>query len=487
MSANAPIEIRNVGEVRDLAGRILKGEVFVLRQGLQQLGLFEPLVDGTLEGIRKAKGAEVADQVRAGGFDRIHEWITPLDLPPVTDAVYEVLTPRALGHLKTLVPRVFPGAGTFYYEKAPNIRFHIPFDHASRYRREFDKFAEKRGQGKIAAHGPHRDQWVDCPANAINIWIAIGPVRQGNSLTVFNDDYEKPFAFKDGYILNGERLHKPLSFDLDPGDAVLFLSSHLHGSELNRTDRTRYVVSYRVTFGKPHYPHGHYHHYVHSGLAAGPLHALAGIPQNLQGSFFRYQLQRVRIKLTGKGRMSAKRREGAPPAATGTAGPPTFSSRTATVALPLLSVAWSMTRCGPAVGKVQVTVSPSPSSNWPSSFKSQASLSTEPSGSSALAVSVAGAPGGGGSGDTAMLAVGARLPGTICTRRSAAAPSLSVTRRPTDTGRVPGNVARAVAPVASSNWPSPSRSHACVSSRPSGSEEREVKVAEPPCGMNCGS
>lgn len=304
MSANAPIEIRNVGEVRDLAGRILKGEVFVLRQGLQQLGLFEPLVDGTLEGIRKAKGAEVADQVRAGGFDRIHEWITPLDLPPVTDAVYEVLTPRALGHLKTLVPRVFPGAGTFYYEKAPNIRFHIPFDHASRYRREFDKFAEKRGQGKIAAHGPHRDQWVDCPANAINIWIAIGPVRQGNSLTVFNDDYEKPFAFKDGYILNGERLHKPLSFDLDPGDAVLFLSSHLHGSELNRTDRTRYVVSYRVTFGKPHYPHGHYHHYVHSGLAAGPLHALAGIPQNLQGSFFRYQLQRVRIKLTGKGRMS---------------------------------------------------------------------------------------------------------------------------------------------------------------------------------------
>lgn len=304
MRGNLPIEIKTVGEIPDLAARILRGEVFVLRRGLQQLGLFEPLVESTLQGIQTAAGRETAEKVRQGGFDRIHEWITPLDLPKVTDAVYDVLTPRALADLRTLVPRVFPGGGTFYYEKAPNVRFHIPFDHAARFRREFDKFAEKRGQGKIAAHGPHRDQWVDCPANAINVWIAIGPVKVGNSLTVFTEDYDTPFAFSDGYILNGERLHKPLSFDLDPGDAVLFLSSHLHGSELNRTDRTRYVVSYRVTFGKPHYPHGHYHHYVHSGLAAGPLKSLANIPQNLQASFFRYQLQRVKIKLTGRGRMT---------------------------------------------------------------------------------------------------------------------------------------------------------------------------------------
>ena len=320
MTGQSPIEIRHIGEVRDLAKRILDGEVFVLRQGLQQLGLFEPLVDGTLEGIKAAAGEDVSEKVRHGGFDRIHEWVNPLDLPKVTDAVYGVLTPRALGHLRTLVPRVFPGAGTFYYEQAPNVRFHIPYDHAARYRREFDKFAEKRGQGKIAAHGPHRDQWVDCPSNAINIWIAIGPVQQGNSLTVFTEDYGKPFAFKDGYILNGERLHKPLSFDLAPGDAVLFLSSHLHGSEVNRTDRTRYVVSYRVTFGKPHYPHGHYHHYLHSGLANGPLRPLAHVPQNLQASFFRYQVQRVRIKLTGRGKMSGA--DDATAATTGPRNPP---------------------------------------------------------------------------------------------------------------------------------------------------------------------
>ena len=46
----------------------------------------------------------------------------------------------------------------------------------------------------------------------------------------------------------------------------------------------------------------------------------------------------------------------ASPAATGAAAPPTFSSRTTTVALPLLSVAWSATRCGPAVANVHVTL-----------------------------------------------------------------------------------------------------------------------------------
>ena len=304
MSKDSAIEIRTLGEVDGLAARILDGEVFVLRRGLQQLGIFDTLIEASLSGIRAAAGDDTAAKVREAGFDRIHEWVNPGDLPALTDAVYNVMTPIAHKILGSLVPRVFPGAGSYYYERSPNVRFHIPFDRAAQHRREFSKFAEKRGEGKIAAHGPHRDQWVDCPSNAINVWIAIGPVRRGNSLTVFSKDYHREFAFKDGYIQNGERLRKPLSFDLEPGDAVLFLSNHLHGSELNRTDRTRYVVSYRVTFGKPHYPHGHYHHYVHGGLAGGPWRALAGIPQNLQASFFRYQWRRLRYKVTGRGKMS---------------------------------------------------------------------------------------------------------------------------------------------------------------------------------------
>lgn len=299
-----PLEIETLGDVRGLVPRILDGEVIVLRRGLQQAGVYESLVEASLQGIRAGAGDATANEVRHGGFDRIHEWVTPAEIPSVTDAVYKVVTPMAHRILQRLIPRIFPEGGNYYFERSPNVRFHIPYDLAARHKREFDKFTRKVGEGKITAHGPHRDPWVDCPDNAINVWIALGPVQRGNGLTVFAQDYRTEFAFKDGYIEAGSKLHQPMNFDLQPGDAVLFHSNHLHGSELNQTDRTRYVVSFRITFGKPRYPHGHYHHYMHGRMAAGPFRWLAGVPQNLQLSFFAFQLRRIRYKLTGSGKMS---------------------------------------------------------------------------------------------------------------------------------------------------------------------------------------
>lgn len=296
--------VERLGAVEGLARRILDGEVVIVRRGLQQLGVFDTLVQSTLAGIRKCLGPEVADQVERAGFDRIHEFVQPGDIPRVTDAVYEFVTANASDVLVKLVPGTFAGGGSYYFERSPNVRFHIPFDIAAAYRKQFDKFAQTHGQGKIAAHGPHRDPWVDCPDNVINVWIAIGPVRRGNGLTVFTEDYRTEFAFRDGYILPGAKLHRPINVDLEPGDMVLFHSDHLHGSELNQTQSTRYVISYRVAFGKPHYPHGHYHFYQHVGLASGPWRWLAGVPQNLQWSFVRYQFRRVGYKLTGRGRMT---------------------------------------------------------------------------------------------------------------------------------------------------------------------------------------
>ena len=291
-------------EVENLASRILRGEVFIVRRGLQQLGLFDTLVRSTLEGIRNCVGPEIAGEIERSGFDRIHEWVKPADIPTVTDAVYKVVTGNASDVLVKLVPGLFPGGKDYYFESSPNVRFHIPFDIAAAHRKKFDTFTETHGEGKITAHGPHRDPWVDCPENVINVWIAIGPVKRGNGLTIFTQDYQTQFAFRDGYILPGAKLHRPITVDLNPGDIVLFHSNHLHGSELNQTHSTRYAISYRVAFGKPYYPHGHYHYYHHVGLASGPLRWLAGLPQNLQWSFVRYQFLRLKYKLTGRGRMT---------------------------------------------------------------------------------------------------------------------------------------------------------------------------------------
>lgn len=300
------VEVDHLAEHEDLARRVLGGEVVVVRRLLQQAGLFDAVVADSLAGVAVAVGDETARQVERGGFDRIHEWVAPEAIPAVTDAIYARLTPLAPATLRRLLPAVFRGAAGYYFERSPNVRFHVPYDGTAEHRRTYAKFAAKRGEGKITAHGPHRDPWVDYPDNAINVWIAVGPVRHGNGLTVFLDEYRRQFAFRDGYIDWGVQLRKPLSFDLQPGDAVLFHGNHLHGSELNRTDRTRYVLSYRVTLGMPHYPHGHYHHYRHGGLAGGRWDWLAGLPQNLQWSFVRYQLRRLQYRLFARRRMTGR-------------------------------------------------------------------------------------------------------------------------------------------------------------------------------------
>lgn len=305
--ANQPVvEIQTLGQVKGLASRILNGEIVVLRRCLQQAGVYDGIVKATTDGIRTVVGADKAAAVARDGFDRIHATVTPSEIPPVTDAIYKEITARAHADLNALVPRIFPEASEYYFERSPNVRFHLPFDVVADHQRSFKDFTQKFGEGKITAHGPHRDPWVDCPVNVINVWIAIGPVQRGNGLTVFAEEYAKEFGFKDGYINDGVRLTQPLTFDLEPGDAVLFHSDHLHGSELNRTDHTRYVISYRISLDKPKYPHGHYHQYLHAGLASGPFKALAGVPQNLQWSFFRYQMKRLQYKLTGKGRMTGQ-------------------------------------------------------------------------------------------------------------------------------------------------------------------------------------
>ena len=92
-------------EVGDLAPRILRGEVFVVRRGLQQLGLYDTLVRSTLEGIRNTAGPEVASEIERCGFDRIHEWVKPAEIPAVTDAVYKVVTENASDVLPSMVMR----------------------------------------------------------------------------------------------------------------------------------------------------------------------------------------------------------------------------------------------------------------------------------------------------------------------------------------------------------------------------------------------
>ena len=270
----------------DLAARVLAGELFVLRGCMQGLDLFEELRAASLEGIRSATSAAVAERVEREGFEALHRIVDATQIPRITDEVYHVVKRRAPSWLEKIVRGALGVTSRFFFERQPNVRFMVPYELSVTPRKAFKEFARTHGDGKITPHGPHRDGWLDCPVNALNVWIAVGPVLTGNGLSIFPAVYGSDIEHSDtGEIARDARIGAPVNFDLAPGDMLIFHGQQIHASELNQTDMTRHVVSFRLTLDKPDFPHGHYHHYVHSALQGGALHALAEIPANLSWSY----------------------------------------------------------------------------------------------------------------------------------------------------------------------------------------------------------
>ena len=282
----------------DLAQRVLAGEVYVARGGLQSLGVMDRMVAASLKGIARSVGQDAADDASREGFQHIHHRVAPGDVPKMTDAVYEEITPIAPELLRTIMQGMFPGIRNFYFEEKPNVRFHIPYDLARAHQNEFKNFAKQHGQGKISAHGPHRDSWFDCPSNGIKLWFAIGRIRPGNGMTIYPDDYGGNFRWQStNDIADGEKLHRSWAFDMQPGDGLLFHTDHVPGSELNRTDQTRFAISFRVSVERPVFPNLHFHPYIHAGWHdSGLLRPIAQLPAMAQPSYVRSFAARLRNK-----------------------------------------------------------------------------------------------------------------------------------------------------------------------------------------------
>ena len=290
-----------------LADRIVKGEVFVFREALQAFGLYDLWKQAALRGVAKSVGQEAADRAEREGFQHIHEWVAATDIPKMTDAVYAEIEPTAQMFLDKFMGGAFPGIRQFYFERTPNVRFHIPYDVAQAHKKEFNAFAKTHGQGKIAAHGPHRDSWLDCPSNGMNLWFAMGRIRPRNEMTIYPENYKGDYKFKrSGDIADGQKLNKTWTFDLHPGDVIMFHTDHVHGSELNRTDETRFAISCRLSVEKPVFPQLHFHDYVNSNWnRSSVLKPFAGVPAKLAPSYFASIVKRARNKISPPGEPEA--------------------------------------------------------------------------------------------------------------------------------------------------------------------------------------
>ena len=185
------IEVEGLADEPDLGARLLEGDVIVLRGCMQALGLFDSLRETSLEGIRQGAGEEIARRVAEEGFEALHEIVDAKDLPPITDAVYRVVAEAAPGWLDGVLHGALGVSKPFYFERQPNVRFLLPYDVAVAHRAAYQRFAKTHGEGKITPHGPHRDSWLDCPTNSVNVWIAVGRVRKGNGLSIFTASYDR--------------------------------------------------------------------------------------------------------------------------------------------------------------------------------------------------------------------------------------------------------------------------------------------------------
>ncbi|MGV6847444.1 MAG: Rieske 2Fe-2S domain-containing protein [Marinibacterium sp.] len=299
----------------DLTARTQAGEVFVIRDCLQRLGLFDEIRDATLASIEKVKGPQKAREIDADGIETIHKHMDLDAIQAVTDAAYDIGGERVHDWVLPVARDLFGLQGSFYYEKSPNIRFHVPYDVLAADKATLKKFSAARGGGKLSAHPNHRDSWVGCPDNLINIWAAVAPIRKGNGLIVFPDAFEQDIKHTGASIARDENPGAPVIPELAPGDAILFQGDHLHSSVLNQIDETRHAVSFRIVTSKPNFSNGHYHHYLQSALAAGPLRPFAELPANLQWSYVATRLGWLADRFNRPSRDAAKKQPRPPQAA----------------------------------------------------------------------------------------------------------------------------------------------------------------------------
>lgn len=285
LQAKIATNSQEIVSLKNIEQSLLSGEIIVVPECLQKIGFYEQIKQASLEGIQQAVGKEKTARIKDKGFEAFHDIIDLDELPKVSDRTYQTIRSITPELSKAIVREVFQQEQPFYCEEYPNVRFHVPYDVVEKRKEEFGKFY---WNGKVTAHGPHHDSWYQCPVNCFNIWIAVSSVKIGNGLNIYPEVYKKRLpCTKEGKILRDQYFGSMISFELKPGDALIFHGEHLHSSEINSTDATRYVISLRMTLDKPEfldrspYKNNYIYTQPHDGIKAKLTESIAGITRRV--------------------------------------------------------------------------------------------------------------------------------------------------------------------------------------------------------------
>jgi hypothetical protein len=232
---------------RDIVPTVRAGQVVVVPHALQDVGVYEELVETIVNAIHDVCSSAAAEQCRRSGLERLH---TVLDGAEVERAVHE-----ADRRLARAFPRLMKALGRgalgltrpFYINRSSLVRFMVPREAHSPNE---ERIMRRPNRGHLSGHPPHRDYWFFNPINSINVWMAIGAVEPGNGLLIYTDMWGREVV-REGSFAGDADYGTPLTFALEAGDVAVFDNRHLHASALNRTASTRVVLSGRVCVEPP--------------------------------------------------------------------------------------------------------------------------------------------------------------------------------------------------------------------------------------------
>jgi nitrite reductase/ring-hydroxylating ferredoxin subunit len=260
---------------------ISDGEYDVVTQWSGKENFNKFITEEVLKVITSVVGADATRNVREYGLTSIHKFISPNFRIEIQDKLSEAIKIPMLRITYEFAREALGLGDDFYMDVMVISRVHFPFEVAVKSDMTYLDYSAKRGRTsfKVApelttsyhknlpfpawAHGPHADSWFGHSFDGINLWWGVDGVTEESGMTFYPDyvgDNSIPVHEEPPYLAKDFPLPKPVFFNIDPGDVIVFNSDTLHGTRVHTADVTRISLSTRINPSRPRFNEEKFRH-----------------------------------------------------------------------------------------------------------------------------------------------------------------------------------------------------------------------------------